>query len=74
MLAGKGFSAVTLWGRIKGLLILGLMMSGGLMVLRNLPGVYFSHITIYVMNLTHLGLCMALLAVSGLTPGKAWVR
>lgn len=74
MLTGKGFSAVTLWGRIKGLLILGLMVSGGLMVLRNLPGIYFSHISIYVMNLAHLGLCMALLAVSGLTMGKAWVR
>jgi len=74
LITGKGFGALTFWGRIRGGLLLGLMISGGLMVLRNLPGIYFSHISIYVMNLAHLGLCMALLAVSGLTMGKAWSR
>ncbi len=74
ILSGRGFSALTPWGRIRGGLILGLMMSGGLMVLRNMPGMYFSHITIHVMNLSHLGLCLALLVVSGLTMGKSWVR
>lgn len=76
VLEGKGFSAVTLWGRIKGLLILCLMVSGGIMVLRNLSGIYFSHMAIHVMNLVHLGLCMVLLMVSGLTlmTQKSWVK
>ncbi len=74
MLNGKGISAVTIWGWIRGVLVLGLILSGGLMVLKNLPGVYFSHITIHVLNLAHLGLCMALVVVSGLTMRKAWIR
>lgn len=76
VLGGKGFSAVTLWGRIKGLLILCLMASGGIMVLKNLPGIYFSHMAIHVMNLVHLGLCVVLLMVSGLTlmTKKSWMK
>jgi len=76
LLKGKGLSAVTLSGRIKGLLIAGLMASGGIMVLRNLPGIYFSHMAIHVMNLVHMGLCMALLMVSGITlvTRKTWVK
>ena len=76
ILDGGGLGRLTLSGRIKGLLILGLVTSGGFMVVRNLAGVYFSHTAIHVMNLVHLGLCMALLAVSGITliKGKKWTR
>ncbi len=69
--------ALTLWGRIKVFLLSGLIISGGLMVVRNLPGIYsFSHVSIYVMNLLHLGFCMALIAVSGFTlvTRKSWTR
>lgn len=76
MLTGKGFFSVTKSGMVRGVLIMGLMVSGGFMVVRNLPGVYFSHVAIYVMNLSHLGLCMGLLMVSAYTliTGKKWIR
>ncbi len=76
LLNGRGLFSVTGSGMVKGILIMGLMISGGFMVIRNLPGVHFSHIAIYVMNLTHLGLCMALLIVSAYTliTGKKWIR
>jgi hypothetical protein len=59
--------SLTRLGKVKTGLILGLVVTGGMMVARNLPGVYFSHVAIHFMNLIHLGLCMALLAVSGVT-------
>jgi hypothetical protein len=75
-LSKKGLSRITAFGFVKALIILGLMGSGGLMVVRNLPGVYFSHTSIYVMNLSHLGLCMGLLLVSAYTlvKKKTWVK
>jgi hypothetical protein len=58
---GGGFSRL---GLIKAGCITGLILTGGFMVVRNLPGIYFSHISIHIMNLAHLGFCMVLLAVS----------
>ena len=60
----KNLSGLTASGVVKIVVILGLMVSGGLMVVKNLPGIYFSHTLIYVMNISHLGLCMALLMAS----------
>ncbi|MCG8635068.1 MAG: hypothetical protein MI863_14635 [Desulfobacterales bacterium] len=76
LLSKRGLSSLTFWGGVKTWLILGLVVSGGLMVVRNLPGIYFSHVAIYLMNLSHLGFCVALLMVSGFTraAGKPWVR
>ncbi len=76
VLSKKEVSGITASGVAKAVIILGLMVSGGLMVVRNLPGVYFSHTLIYVMNLSHLGLCMALLMTSAYTlvRKKAWVK
>ncbi len=76
VLSKKEVSGITASGVAKIVIILGLMVSGGLMVVRNLPGVYFSHTLIYVMNLSHLGLCMALLMTSSYTlvKKKAWVK
>lgn len=67
---------LTMAGRIKGLMITGLIVSGSLMVMRNMPGIYFSHMTIHLMNLFHLACCIALLIVSGITlmARKGWVR
>ena len=72
----RGLAGLTPSGKVKGLLILGLIFSGGFMVVRNLSGVYFSHTAIHVMNLVHLGLCMALLVVSAVTfaGGRKWTR
>ncbi len=47
---------------IKIIMIMGLIFSGSLLVLRNLPGVFLSHSTIIALDLIHLGLCMGLLA------------
>ncbi len=76
VLSKKGFSVLTASGIAKAAIILGLMVSGGLMVVRNLPGVYFSHTLIYVMNLSHLCLCMALLMISAYTlvRKKSWIK
>ncbi len=75
-LGKKHFSRITGSGFAKALIILGLMVSGGGMVVRNLPGIYFSHTLIYAMNLSHLGLCIALLMVSAYTlvKNKSWVK
>jgi len=72
----RRFSRVTASGFAKAVILLGLIVSGGLMVVRNLPGVYFSHTLIYVMDLSHIGLCMALLMTSAYTlvKKKAWVK
>ncbi|MCP4722364.1 MAG: hypothetical protein GY860_23130 [Desulfobacteraceae bacterium] len=72
----KSFSRVTASGFAKAVILLGLIVSGGLMVVRNLPGVYFSHTLINVMDLSHIGLCMALLMTSAYTlvKKKAWVK
>ena len=73
---GKGLGVLTTSGWVKGGLLLGLVLSGALMVVRNLPGVYFSHISIHVMNLVHLGFCMALIAVSvgTLITKRKWIQ
>ncbi len=72
----KKFFRVTASGFAKAVILLGLIVSGGLMVVRNLPGVYFSHTLIYVMDLSHIGLCMVLLMTSAYTlvKKKAWVK
>ncbi len=74
VLSKKSFSGITAAGGGKAAFLLGLVISGALMVVRNLPGVYFSHTLIYVMNISHLGLCMALLMVSAYTrvKNKTW--
>ena len=64
VLSKRSLTKISVSGLVKGMILLGLMVSGGLMVIRNLPGVYFSHTLIYAMNLGHLGLCMALIMVS----------
>ncbi len=76
LLNKRGISSLTPWGKVKTLLILGMVVSGGLMVVRNLPGINFSHVSIYLMNLLHLGFCMILIMVSGFTlmAGKPWTR
>ncbi len=76
VLSKKGFSKVTATGGIKAALIIGLVVSGGLMVVKNLSGFYFSQPLIYVMDIGHIGLCMALLMVSAyaLVKKKTWVK
>jgi hypothetical protein len=76
VLSKKKGARVTASGGVKAALILGLVLSGGLMVIRNLPGIYFSHKLIYGMDIGHIGLCLALLMVSAYTlvNKKRWIK
>jgi len=76
LLDKKGFPRVTAPGLVKVFFILGLLVTGGFMVVKNLPGVYFSHVMIYILDLSHILLCMALLMASAYTliKRKSWVR
>ena len=76
VLSRRSLTQISVSGLVKGMILLGLMVSGGLMVTRNLPGVYFSHILIYAMNISHIGLCMALITASfyTLVKKKAWLK
>lgn len=76
VLSKKGVAKISVSGLVKGAILLGLMVSGGLMVIRNLPGVYFPHTLIYTMNIGHLGLCMVLVLVSfyTLVKKKTWLK
>ena len=57
-------------------LLAGLIATGGLMVYKNLPGVYFSHGLISILDLVHLGLCMFLLfaGLYSVIRRKKWVK
>ncbi len=63
-------------GFFKGLLIAGLIISGSLLVYKNLPGTPFSHEFIIGLYLVHLAFCVILLMLSlyTLIRRKPWVR
>lgn len=71
-----GQKQLTGTGLSKTGVILGLIISGCLMVVKNLPGMVWNHTTIIVLDLTHLGLCMALLVLSlyTLLMKKSWIK
>ena len=59
-----------------GILVLaGLIVTGILMVVKNLSNIYFGHTAVIVLDLTHLTLCMILLFVSfySVIRKKRWV-
>ena len=71
----SGLNKITRFGYGKIMILTGLILSGALLVIKNLPGVYFPHSLIIVLDLTHLGLCMLLLLLSFCTLffGKKWI-
>lgn len=73
---GVGLKRLTRSGYFKTGIISGLIISGCLMVVKNLPGIYWSHTTVIVLDLTHLSLCMALLTLSlyTLMMKKKWIK
>ena len=75
-LSKKGLAGITASGLVKAFIILGLVVSGGFMVVKNLSGVHFPHAMIILLDLSHLGLCMALLMASlyTLVKKRAWFR
>lgn len=66
---------ITGFGIVKISILTGLIGSGALMVVKNLPGVYFGHTAVIALDLIHLGLCMMLLMVSlyAVIRKKRWV-
>lgn len=75
-LSQKGLARVTTSGLVKAGILLGLVVSGGFMVVKNLAGVYFPHAMIILLDLSHLGLCMALLMASAYTliKKRSWLK
>lgn len=61
---GAAFNKITGAGYFKLLVLIGLIISGTLMVIKNLPDVYLGHTTVIFLDLAHLSLCMMLLFAS----------
>ncbi len=72
----SGTGRITTSGHLKIFIIAGLVISGVLMMIRNLSGIFLGHNLIIVFNLLHLGLCMMLMAVSFYTliTKKSWIK
>jgi ABC-type glucose/galactose transport system permease subunit len=72
---GARFNSVTGPGYFKIAILAGLIVTGSLMVVKNLPNIYFGHTAVIVLDLTHLGFCMILLCVSlySVIRKKRWV-
>ena len=60
--AGQG--SLTAAGWVKVLSLAGLIITGGLMAVKNLSGVYFPHLLIILLDLLHLSLCVILLGAT----------
>ncbi|RLC01937.1 MAG: hypothetical protein DRH34_08240 [Deltaproteobacteria bacterium] len=63
-------------GYFKIVILAGLIASGVLMVVKNLPNTHFGHTTIIALDLFHLSFCMLLLGASfyTLVKKKKWVK
>ncbi|MBF0211504.1 MAG: hypothetical protein HQK68_11545 [Desulfamplus sp.] len=63
-------------GYSKAVMVIGLIVTGGLMVFKNFTGTPYSPIVVSILDLTHLAFCMALLSYSIFTliTKKGWVR
>jgi len=72
---GARLNSITRPGYFKIAILAGLIVTGVLMVVKNLPNIYFGHTAVIVLDLAHLGLCMILLFVSlySLIREKSWV-
>ncbi len=72
----KKFAHFTRTGVIKMVILFGLIVSGAMMVFKNLPGVYWGHGLISFLDIFHLISCMMLLAISFFTviKKKKWVE
>jgi len=67
---------VTVSGYLRGGLLAGILLSGVLLVIRNLPGYRFSPVFIIVLDIVHLGLVLAffLIALACLVLKKKWTK
>jgi len=76
MLKGFRVGQISITGFVKAVLILLLMISGGLLVINNLPGVFLPQNGIIALDLIHMGVCMILLLAGGISLfiKKSWVK
>ena len=76
LLKKRSWSAVTKQGWAGGIFLFGLIVSGALLVIKNLEGIYWPHALIIGLNLVHLVFCMGLLGTSmySLVAKKAWIE
>lgn len=67
---------ITRLGSARALLLLGLIITGILLVIRNFPGTPFTPVTVMVVDILHLLLCVGLLGISfvSLVRKEPWVR
>ena len=63
ILAKRPLSSIGRLAMTRGIVIAGLILTGCLMVIKNFSGTPFSHGLIITLDLSHLMLCMALLAI-----------
>ena len=75
ILSKSGLNTITRTGYFKICVLAGLIVSGLLMVVKNLPNIYFNHNAIIFLDLFHLSFCMILLGVGlySLVKKKSWV-
>ena len=73
---GSRLNKITGFGYFKIAVLAGLIVSGALMVVKNLPNISFGHNTIIALDLVHLSLCMMLIFMSlyTLIRKKRWVN
>ncbi|HKK32318.1 MAG TPA: FeS-binding protein [Desulfomicrobiaceae bacterium] len=66
--------SLTTPGRIKTVLLAGILITGLARVLKNQPDFFFSPTTTMLIDWTHLGLVMVLGIVAAVTAGKGYLR
>jgi heme A synthase len=73
---GSRLNKITGFGYFMIAVLAGLIVSGALMVVKNLPNIYFGHNAIIALDLVHLSLCMMLIFMSlyTLIRKKRWVN
>jgi len=67
---------ITVSGRIRGVSLFGLVLTGALMVMKNFPGYWFSQQAIIAMDILHIALTVFYLcaALWALVSGKKWIE
>jgi uncharacterized membrane protein len=67
---------ITVSGRIRGVLLFGLVLTGALMVVKNFSGYWFSQQAIIAMDILHIALTVFYLSAAlwALVSGKKWIE
>jgi len=55
---------ITSFNYFKIAILAKLIISGALIIIKNLPNIYFNHNTIIALNLIHLNLCIILIFIN----------